>query len=159
MLLWFIIYVMQEKGNSVWHSKLLESRVSHSKHVLGVQWDNFKGGYLPWGTSHCTNLYIYIDCWIRLNVSIRGYSNIVSHCTTLPKIMLPHCTLLILCICRYNKHKIQVYIFNTKITPLYSWKCCVYNAQKNFMNTPNTFFSSYQRKHALVCGFETYKIE
>ena len=23
----------------------------------------------------------------------------------------------------------------------------MYNAQKNFMNTPNTFFSSYQRKH------------
>ena len=30
--------------------------------------------------------------------------------------------------------------------------------QKKFMNTPNTF-PDYERKHALVCSFETYKIE
>ena len=39
---------------------------------------------------------------------------------------------------RYNRHEIQVWIFNTKITPLFSWKCGMYNAKK-FINTPNTF--------------------
>ena len=32
--------------------------------------------------------------------------------------------------CFNNKHKIQVWIFNTKITPLYSWNCSIYNAKK-----------------------------
>ena len=55
-----------------------------------VQRDEFKSGYLEKRLSVITYIYLYIDCWICLNVPIRRYSGTVSYCTALPKIMLPH---------------------------------------------------------------------